>query len=122
MSLIVRKPGFMAVLHAICLLLACGWVRAEEQPVVPQPVQPLGSEIWVGAPILGESPCEILSKRVCGESNACSGMPACDQVQQWLQQEQQERAANENPKRMTPASGQCQEADRDRQYYVTCAK
>ena len=115
-------PNFSGACIGISLAVIAGLVLAQKGPDTPQSSKQLGSEIWVGAPIVGESPCEILAKRVCGENNACTGMPACTQVQQWLEQEQQERAANKNPRRMTPASGQCQEADRDRQRYMTCAK
>jgi hypothetical protein len=115
-----RTRKFSATCLVVSLTLIAGPAQAQQWPETPKPAKPLGSEVWVGAPIVGESPCETLANRVCGESRACADQPACQEVQQWLTQEQQERAANENPKRMTHASGQCQEADRDRQRYVTC--
>ena len=117
-----HTPGRLAGLPGVLLMLGAGLAQAQDTPDTRTPVRAPGSEIWVGAPIVGDSPCEILANRVCGENRACAGQEACDEVQQWLAQEQEERASAENPRRMTAASGQCQEADRDRKRYSTCSK
>ena len=78
------------------------------------------ADIWVGAPILGASPCEALVQRVCGEHNECAEQEGCSKAQQLLKSEQGERSASENPNRMTRSSGRCQEGDRDRRLYTSC--
>ena len=78
------------------------------------------AQTWVGAPIVGASPCETLAQRVCGEHQECTGQEACSRVQQLLKSEQAERGASENPSKMTHSSGRCQEADRDRKLYTSC--
>ncbi len=105
---------------SLSLLLTARLIQAQEPPPSPKPGIPLGPEVWVGAPIVSDSPCEILARRVCGERGACAQQPACAEVQALLEQERQQRAASDNPRRMTYASGQCQEADRDRTTYVSC--
>ena len=116
--LLTRRVAFAA----LWLALHSSLLPAQNWPDTPQPSQPLGSEIWVDAPIVTSSPCEDLADRVCGKNRACADQPACRDVQRLLDQEKGERAAAENPKRMTPASGKCQEADRNRRRYVTCGK
>ncbi|HFD80377.1 MAG TPA: hypothetical protein ENK05_08315 [Gammaproteobacteria bacterium] len=76
----------------------------------------------MGAPIVGESPCELLVRRVCGENRDCGDRPACVRVRELLEKERRERAASGRPGRMTLASGQCQEADRDRESYRSCER
>ncbi len=122
--MLLNNPSFAwrAAVPALMLALHSGLLPAQNWPDTPQPSQPLGSEIWVDAPIVTSSPCEDLADRVCGENRACAGQPACRDVQALLAQEKEERAAAENPRRMTPASGKCQEADRNRRHYVTCGK
>jgi hypothetical protein len=78
------------------------------------------AQTWVGAPIVGGSPCETLAQRVCGEHQECSGQEACSMVQQLLKSEQAERGASDNPNKMTNSSGRCQEAGRDRKLYTSC--
>ncbi len=115
-----RAIRLTASYFSLSLVLLAGIVQAQEPPLTPKPATPLGPEVWVGAPIVGDSPCETLARRVCGESGACAEQPACAEVQALLEQERRQRAANDNPKRMTYASGQCQEADHDRSTYVSC--
>lgn len=109
-----------AFLFSLSLVLPAGSVQAQDAPPSPKPATSLGPEVWIGAPIVNESPCEILVRRVCGESGACAGQSACAEVQAWLEQERRQRAEHDNPDRMTYASGQCQEADRDRKTYMSC--
>lgn len=106
----------------LSLMLVAVPVQGVEWPESPGPAKPLGPEVWTGAPIQGDSPCEILVRRVCGESRACAKQEACAEVQQTLERESRQRAATGKPGRMTTASGQCQEADGDRVRYRTCAK
>jgi len=80
------------------------------------------AEQWVGVPIVGYSPCERLVRRVCGLSQECSSVQACEPARQLLEMEQQERKANDNPNYMTHASGQCQEADQDKAFFVSCGQ
>ena len=80
------------------------------------------AEQWVGVPIVGYSPCERLVRRVCGLSQECSSVQACEPARQLLGMEQQERKANDNPNYMTHASGQCQEADQDKAFFVSCGQ
>lgn len=86
-----------------------------------QPERPR-AEQWVGVPIVGYSPCERLVRRVCGLSQECSSVQACEPARQLLEMEQQERKANDNPNYMTHASGQCQEADQDKAFFVSCGQ
>jgi hypothetical protein len=76
--------------------------------------------VWIGAPIVGASPCEKLLQRVCGEARQCADQEGCTLAVQLLEMEQQERAAEATTSRMTYSSGQCQEADRDRNLFATC--
>ena len=82
--------------------------------------QPAEVDQWSGTLIVGYSPCEKLVRRVCGVDQACSSGAACDPARQLLTMEQQERAANASPNYMTPASGQCQQAELDRTYFASC--
>lgn len=95
-------------------------LRARQQRDVPEEGEGTAAEMWIGAPIVGYSPCEKLVRRVCGEDGECADQPGCPPSRQLLQMEQQERAAEPTPNRMTYASGQCQEADRDRTFFATC--
>jgi len=80
------------------------------------------AEQWIGVPIAGYSPCERLVRRVCGLSQECSSAKACDPARQLLEMEQQERKANDSPNYMTHASGQCQEADQDKAFFISCGQ
>ena len=95
-------------------------LRARRQPDMPEETEGPGAEVWIGAPIVGDSPCEKLARRVCGEGRQCAEQDGCTLAGQLLQMEQQERAAEATPNRMTYSSGQCQEADRDRHLFATC--
>lgn len=95
-------------------------LRARRQPDMPEPTEGSDAEVWIGAPIVGYSPCEKLVQRVCGEGRKCGGKDGCAAAEQLLQMEQQQRAAEATPNRMTYSSGQCQEADRDRQFFASC--
>jgi hypothetical protein len=90
------------------------------QPGMPELADRPSAEMWIGAPIVGASPCEKLVGRVCGEDRACSGQEGCVAAEQLLKFEKEERAASASPNRMTLASGQCQEADRDRSFFSSC--
>ena len=87
----------------------------------PQAERPR-AEQWIGVPIVGYSPCERLVRRVCGLSDECSGVTACDPARQLLEMEQQERKANDSPNYMTHASGQCQEAEQDKAFFISCGQ
>jgi hypothetical protein len=90
--------------------------RLPDQPERPR------AEQWIGVPIVGYSPCERLVRRVCGLSQECSSAKACSPARQLLEMEQQERKANDSPNYMTPASGQCQEADQDKAFFFSCGQ
>ena len=94
-------------------------LQSRRQPVLRERSK---AEQWVGLPIAGYSPCERLVRRVCGLNQECSGAEACAPARQLLQTEQREREASTNPNYMTYASGQCQEADHDRAYFVSCGQ
>lgn len=115
-----RAARLTAYVFSLSLVLPAGIAQAQEAPPSPRPATPLGPEVWIGAPIVNDSPCEILARRVCGEDGACAKQPACAEVQALLEQERRQRAENDNPNRMTYASGQCQEADGDRKTYMSC--
>lgn len=80
------------------------------------------AEQWIGVPIVGYSPCERLVRRVCGLSQECSSVKACEPARQLLEMEQQERKANDSPNYMTHSSGQCQEAGQDKAFFVSCGQ
>jgi hypothetical protein len=87
----------------------------------PKPKAPAAST-WIGAPIVGYSPCERLVRRVCGTDDECAAAPGCEPARQLLTMEQEERSTNTTPNIMTHSSGQCQEADKDRSFFVTCGQ
>lgn len=95
-------------------------LRARGQPDMPEVARDADAEVWIGAPIVGASPCEKLVRRVCGETSQCAGQQGCSAAEQLLQMESEQRAAEPTPNRMTYSSGQCQEADRDRQFFASC--
>jgi hypothetical protein len=95
-------------------------LRSREERGLPEEGEGTSAEMWIGAPIVGYSPCEKLVRRVCGEDEQCAQQDGCSAARQLLEMEQQERAADPTPNRMTYASGQCQEADRDRQFFASC--
>jgi len=84
--------------------------------------QPPVAEDWEGAPIAGYSPCEKLSRRVCGDENQCEEIEGCTLARQLLDMEQDERAASENRNRMTYTSSQCQNVVKDVELFPICAQ
>jgi hypothetical protein len=84
--------------------------------------QPPKAEDWEGAPIAGFSPCEKLSRRVCGKENQCEEIEGCTLARQLLDMEQDERAASENRNRMTYTSSQCQNVITDVDLFPLCAQ
>jgi hypothetical protein len=94
-------------------------LRSREMPSEPEPTE---ADQWVGAPIVGYSPCERLERRVCGVSQECSSAEPCHLARQLLEMESRERNKNDSPNYMTPASGQCQEASQDMAFFVTCGR
>jgi hypothetical protein len=93
-----------------------------QEPNQLQPPRKDTAETWVGAPIGGYSPCERLARAVCGREDQCADAEDCNMAQQLLDMEQKERAAAENPNRMTYTSGQCQEAWPDRKQFPECSR
>jgi hypothetical protein len=77
---------------------------------------------WIGAPIVGYSPCERLVRNVCGTSDECATAAGCEPARQLLEMEKQERQANSSPNIMTYSSAQCQEADKDKTLFGTCGQ
>ena len=66
-------------------------LRARRQPDMPEETEGPGAEVWIGAPIVGASPCEKLLQRVCGEARQCADQEGCTLAVQMLEMEQQER-------------------------------
>ena len=88
----------------------------------PSQLPPPEAEEWEGAPIAGFSPCEKLSRRVCGKKNQCEKIEGCTLARQLLDMEQDERAASENRNRMTYTSSQCQNVIADAELFPLCAQ
>jgi hypothetical protein len=89
---------------------------------LPEQAERPRAEQWIGVPIVGYSPCQRLVRRVCGVGEECSSAQACDLARQLLGMEQRERAQSDSPNYMTHASGQCQEADQDKNFFVNCGQ
>ncbi|MEN8108500.1 MAG: hypothetical protein ABFS22_10910 [Pseudomonadota bacterium] len=85
-----------------------------------QQLPPPRVEEWEDNLIVGTSPCERLTRKVCGADNTCSDDEACLATWQLLEQERDERHASHNPNLMTPTSGQCLQAHKDREFFVAC--
>lgn len=81
------------------------------------PAQP---EEWEDVPIVGTSPCERLTRKVCGAENECADAEACEPTRQLVVREKKERQASTNPNLMTPTSGQCLQAMRDTEFFLAC--
>jgi len=113
------EDGSTITIHSGTAVPNQGILRARQQPSQPEPEE---AGQWSGAPIVGYSPCERLVRRVCGVNQTCSSARACGPARQLLNMEQSERKANPSPNYMTPASGQCQQADKDRVYFATCTQ
>lgn len=96
-------------------------ISVPREPVPVPREEPLPeAELWEGAPIVGYSPCEKLVRRVCGKQDECLEQESCILARQLLSMEQEERAASENPNRMTYTSGQCQGVSRDLELFPYC--
>lgn len=93
--------------------------RAILESQEPKPPQP---EEWEGAQIAGYSPCEKLTRRVCGTGDQCGEIEGCTLARQLLDMEQEERAASEDHNRMTYTSGQCQHVMTDAELFPICAQ
>jgi hypothetical protein len=89
-------------------------ILAPAQPKLPE------AEEWEGAPIAGYSPCEKLTRRVCGVEDRCGEVEGCNLARQLLEMEQDERAASKNRYRMTYSSGQCQNMMMDSEVFPIC--
>lgn len=81
---------------------------------------PSKPEDWEGMRIVGTSPCERLARKVCGPENECLDTEACPATRQLADRELDERRASHNAGYMTPTSGQCQQALKDREFFVAC--
>lgn len=68
------------------------------------------------------TPCERLVDRVCGPRGACDASPACGPSKQLAEREYEERAASQYPDALTAASGECNQALQDREFFVPCKK
>jgi hypothetical protein len=81
---------------------------------------PAEPEEWEDMVIVGTSPCERLSRKVCGPENECAGIEACPATRQLVEREHEERQASANSNLMTPTSGQCLQALRDENFFLEC--
>ena len=86
----------------------------------PHQLPPPEAAEWEGMPIVGYSPCEQLTRRVCGLQNECATAEACNPSQQLLTMERAERSKAEDGSRMTFTSGQCLKAMHDEAYFLPC--
>lgn len=77
---------------------------------------------WIGAPIVGYSPCERLVRDVCGKTDECATAPGCEPARQLLEMERQERKSATSPNIMTYSSAQCQQAHQDRTLFGLCGQ
>jgi hypothetical protein len=85
-----------------------------------EPSPPPEAEMWLGAPIVGYSPCEQLVRHVCGGKNQCAKSEGCNLARQLLDMEEDERDASERPNRMTYTSGQCKHVATDIRTFPPC--
>lgn len=109
------KDGSTIEVHAGIMVPTADMLEARKL----RPPLPPGSE-WIGAHFSGASPCEQLVQRVCGEANTCASATGCDAARQLLVMEQAERERYKIPGTMTYTSGQCMEAGKDTELFVTC--
>ena len=77
---------------------------------------------WEDAPIVGYSPCEQLVRFVCGRQDQCMTAESCTLARQLLDMEREERAASRNRNLMTFTSGQCMQAQDDREFFLPCTQ
>jgi hypothetical protein len=86
----------------------------------PHQLPPPEPADWEGMPIVGYSPCEQLTHRVCGLNNECASAAACNPAQQLLTMERGERSKAKDGSRMTFTSGQCEKSLHDESYFSRC--
>ena len=86
----------------------------------PHQLPPPEPADWEGMPIVGYSPCEQLTHRVCGLNNECASAAACNPAQQLLTMERGERSKAKDGSRMTFTSGQCVKSLHDESYFSRC--
>lgn len=104
------------------LIINQGVTVPNEAILEPHPLPLPEAEKWVGAPIVGYSPCEELARWVCGKENQCGEIQGCNLARQLLDMEQDERTASGNRNRMTFTSGQCQSMASDAGVFPLCAQ
>ena len=85
-----------------------------------QQLPPAEPEEWEDMQIVGTSPCERLTRKVCGPEDECAASEACPATRQLSERERDERQASVNPNLMTPTSGQCLQALRDKEFFLEC--
>jgi hypothetical protein len=102
------------------LIVNQGEVVPGEPVDSPRQLPPSESAYWEGMPIVGYSPCERLTRYVCGKHDECASAEACNPSRQLLVMEQGERAAADDGSRMTYTSGQCEQAMDDDSYFSAC--
>lgn len=103
------------------LLITKGGVATPNDAIIESRRQPPPeTDDWQDAPIVGFSPCEQLVRMVCGRADQCLTMEACKASRQLLDMEQEERVASSNPRLMTFTSGQCLQAQDDREFFLPC--
>jgi len=102
------------------LIVNHGEVVPGETTDKPRQLPPPETADWEGAPIVGYSPCERLTRHVCGKQDECATAEACIPSRQLLAMEQEERKQADSRSRMTYTSGQCLEAMKDVVYFSVC--
>ena len=102
------------------LIVNHGEVVPGETTDEPRRLPPLETADWEGAPIVGYSPCERLTRHVCGKQDECATAEACNPSRQLLAMEQEERKQADSSSRMTYTSGQCLDAMKDAEYFSVC--
>jgi hypothetical protein len=102
------------------LIINHGTAVPGEPPARPRQLPPAEADDWEGMPIAGYSPCEQLTRHVCGMHDECASAEACDSARQLQAMEQQERQAAVSASRMTYTSGQCLQASKDVAYFSAC--
>jgi hypothetical protein len=102
------------------LIIHHGEVVPREATGEPHQLSPPETTEWEGMPIVGYSPCEQLTRRVCGREDECATAAACNPSRQLLAMEEEERSQAHSRSRMTYTSGQCLEALQDTEFFTAC--
>ena len=102
------------------MIISNGEVVTGVEADTPHQLLPPEQADWQGRPIAGYSPCEQLSRRVCGHNGECLRAEACNPAQQLLAMERDERSKARDGSRMTYTSGQCLRALHDKIYFAGC--